>query len=251
MTAMAKQALTLKSLERIVLAPSGQQLAEASLAALREVVPGDHFSAILFNTEDHKVEDYMLDKGWLASNNLSWRHAQQRLTDHPLAKIVLSRRRSMALVRSSVVADSAWKKTWIYNEFERPLGVEDIASVCQITAPNQMLILSCGRSRGGSDGDLTSIQCFQRVLNGLLASRVGDRLANSSQQEMAGGVVHQRRLFTLTLREHDVLHWVREGKRDAEIGIILTISARTVSHHLASIYRKLGVETRSAAAVFL
>ena len=53
----------------------------------------------------------MLDKGWLASNNLSWRHAQQRLTDHPLAKIVLSRRRSMALVRSSVVADSAWKKT--------------------------------------------------------------------------------------------------------------------------------------------
>lgn len=57
-------------------------------------------------------------------------------------------------------------------------------------------------------------------------------------------------LGSLTPREHEILHWVREGKRDSEIGINLGISLRTVNNHLASIYRKLGVETRTAAAFF-
>jgi len=52
------------------------------------------------------------------------------------------------------------------------------------------------------------------------------------------------------VREQEILHWVREGKRDPEIAIILGISPRTVHHHMANIYRKLGVETRTAAAMF-
>ena len=52
----------------------------------------------------------------------------------------------------------------------------------------------------------------------------------------------------LTPRETEVLKWVAEGKRDGEIAIILGLSSRTVSHHLERIYRKLSVETRTAAA---
>lgn len=52
----------------------------------------------------------------------------------------------------------------------------------------------------------------------------------------------------LSRREAEVLAWVAQGKTNLEIGLILGISPRTVQHHLAHIYVKLGVETRVAAA---
>jgi len=53
----------------------------------------------------------------------------------------------------------------------------------------------------------------------------------------------------LTAREAEVLRWVAAGKSDAQIGAILRISARTVQKHLQNVYDKLGVETRTAAAM--
>jgi DNA-binding CsgD family transcriptional regulator len=50
-------------------------------------------------------------------------------------------------------------------------------------------------------------------------------------------------------REAEVLSWVAEGKRNCEIGVILGLSPRTVQQHLFRAYQKLGVETRTAAAV--
>jgi DNA-binding CsgD family transcriptional regulator len=50
-----------------------------------------------------------------------------------------------------------------------------------------------------------------------------------------------------TPRENEVLHWLREGKRNSEIGTILGVSGRTVEKHLEHLFQKLGVETRTAA----
>jgi DNA-binding CsgD family transcriptional regulator len=52
----------------------------------------------------------------------------------------------------------------------------------------------------------------------------------------------------LTRREAEVLLWVTHGKTNAEIGAILGLSSRTVQKHLEHIFKKLGVETRVAAA---
>lgn len=52
----------------------------------------------------------------------------------------------------------------------------------------------------------------------------------------------------LTRREAEVLAWVAEGKTNAEIAVILGASGRTIAKHLEHVYRKLGVETRTAAA---
>jgi DNA-binding CsgD family transcriptional regulator len=51
-----------------------------------------------------------------------------------------------------------------------------------------------------------------------------------------------------SLTPREVLHWIAQGKRDSEIAVILKISARTVEQHVRVCLRKLGVETRSAAA---
>jgi DNA-binding NarL/FixJ family response regulator len=55
-------------------------------------------------------------------------------------------------------------------------------------------------------------------------------------------------LPTLTPREAEVLHWVAEGKRDAEIATVLGASTNTIHKHVQRILAKLGVETRTAAA---
>ena len=51
----------------------------------------------------------------------------------------------------------------------------------------------------------------------------------------------------LTDRELEVLAAVARGERSKEIAVQLGISERTVKAHLASIYNKLGVDSRAAA----
>jgi len=52
----------------------------------------------------------------------------------------------------------------------------------------------------------------------------------------------------LTAREIDVLRCLVEGLSDAEIAARLTLSERTVGHHVSAVLRKLGVPSRSRAA---
>jgi NarL family two-component system response regulator YdfI len=51
----------------------------------------------------------------------------------------------------------------------------------------------------------------------------------------------------LTEREQEVLEAVARGERSKEVALRLGISERTVKAHLASIYGKLGVDSRAAA----
>jgi DNA-binding CsgD family transcriptional regulator len=56
------------------------------------------------------------------------------------------------------------------------------------------------------------------------------------------------RAHGLTPRECEVLGWIAQGKRDAEIAAILGCAARTVGKHVEHLLAKLGAETRLAAA---
>jgi DNA-binding CsgD family transcriptional regulator len=55
------------------------------------------------------------------------------------------------------------------------------------------------------------------------------------------------RLASLTPRQREVLHWVAQAKSNWQIGQILGCAEGTVKKHLQRIYRKLGVENRTAA----
>lgn len=55
----------------------------------------------------------------------------------------------------------------------------------------------------------------------------------------------------LTLREMDVLRLVAAGLTDAQVAERLVLSVRTVHSHVRSIYRKLGVSSRSAATGYV
>lgn len=53
----------------------------------------------------------------------------------------------------------------------------------------------------------------------------------------------------LTKREADVLYWVAQGKGNRDTGVLLEMSEATVKRHLLHVFQKLGVETRTAAAL--
>ncbi len=53
----------------------------------------------------------------------------------------------------------------------------------------------------------------------------------------------------LTAREAEVLWWIAQGKSNPDIATILGAGVRTIHKHVENIFRKLGCETRAAAAV--
>ncbi len=55
--------------------------------------------------------------------------------------------------------------------------------------------------------------------------------------------------FCLSRRESEVLAWVAQGKTNSELATILGMSLPTAKKHMEHILQKLGVETRTAAAM--
>ncbi|MGY0571059.1 response regulator transcription factor [Bradyrhizobium sp. RDM12] len=55
---------------------------------------------------------------------------------------------------------------------------------------------------------------------------------------------------SLTGREREVLWLICEGRSDSEMSEMLHLSQNTVRNHIASLYRKIGVNRRSAAIIW-
>ncbi|MFI5307238.1 MAG: HD domain-containing phosphohydrolase [Polyangiales bacterium] len=77
-----------------------------------------------------------------------------------------------------------------------------------------------------------------------------DRGAVSAVLEAAGHVRRVAAPNDLTARETEILQLLARGLVDKEIAAQLGISPRTVHHHNQSIFGKIGVSTRGAAALF-
>jgi DNA-binding CsgD family transcriptional regulator len=76
--------------------------------------------------------------------------------------------------------------------------------------------------------------------------RVGYMLMKGERREVSAANLAN---LNLSDREREILALVAVGKTNGEIATILAISARTVQKHLEHIFQKLGVETRTAAAI--
>ncbi|WP_111977764.1 response regulator [Algibacillus agarilyticus] len=57
-----------------------------------------------------------------------------------------------------------------------------------------------------------------------------------------------KKALPITKRESEVLYWVSHGKTNWEISQILEMSPRTVNKHLEQLFKKIGVDNRTAAA---
>jgi DNA-binding NarL/FixJ family response regulator len=101
----------------------------------------------------------------------------------------------------------------------------------------------------GADDYLTKPVSKADLLNAV-QSRL-ERQAQQSQPVFDPNFDSHEPLLALDLtpRVAEVLLWVAQGKTNPEIATILGISEQTVKKHLMEILQKLGVETRTAAAL--
>jgi DNA-binding NarL/FixJ family response regulator len=73
------------------------------------------------------------------------------------------------------------------------------------------------------------------------------RVPSETRDEDFEGQMDLTAVEPLTAREREVLDLASQGLSNREIGAVLGISEHTVKFHLAAIYGKLGVTTRTAA----
>ena len=103
---------------------------------------------------------------------------------------------------------------------------------------------------GDDEALLAAIETFDR-LGAVPAARSARRALHDRGVAVPRGPRPSTRANPagLTARELEVLALLAEGLRNAEIAERLVLSRRTVDHHVSTILRKLGVRTRSEAAL--
>lgn len=86
------------------------------------------------------------------------------------------------------------------------------------------------------------------IVKSLGRTGLGETMLLVERQSGNASALSRLASAALTPRETEVLSWISKGKTNRDIGDILGLSPRTVNKHLEHIFRKLGVETRAAAA---
>ncbi|MDO9120458.1 MAG: response regulator transcription factor [Anaerolineaceae bacterium] len=106
--------------------------------------------------------------------------------------------------------------------------------------------------QAGAKGYLLKDTTRETLFNAIRAAARGETLLSpETMLRLLTKVERPSRLvnddINLTEREQQVLKAVALGERSKEVAFKLGISERTVKAHLASIYNKLGVDSRAAA----
>lgn len=90
-------------------------------------------------------------------------------------------------------------------------------------------------------GKLIEIRLLSAPQDSEMLLQLVDRNLGNQEERLA-------KAFGLRQREAEVLIWITHGKSNKEIAEILNLSPRTVNKHLETIFEKLGIENRTAAA---
>jgi len=77
-----------------------------------------------------------------------------------------------------------------------------------------------------------------------------DRLRALTPIKRTDGMEGANDLDPLSMREREVLGLICEGRNDAQMSDLLGLSENTVRNHIASLYRKIGVNRRTAAVIW-
>jgi len=238
----------LDQLNEMACAGDWREVAEAAVGAFHEVARGDYYSVCCFTADFQNLEIFHPGEGWL-ERSAPLRRSFEVLRaiepagpSHPVMIAFGKTREPGGFIRSQLMSDRHWQRTAHYQTVDRGLGIRDMASVFLYSDGGRLMTVNCGRTRAFDEEELRPVQHIERVMSLLLRGREQD-----ARRERLRDADHTA--DCLTARENEIMHWVREGKRNGEIAIILALSPHTVRKHLEHVFDKLGVETRTAAVI--
>jgi DNA-binding CsgD family transcriptional regulator len=151
------------------------------------------------------------------------------------------------------------KRREVYSCVYRPIKIDHFLAITIGVKGQRRTVLLLDRDKGEfSDDDRALARLMTPPLARLYRSvRTRERLtARVKELEQAlrdapRGSASPDGTSELTPRELEVLEHVAAGRTDREIATLLYISPRTVHKHLQHAYEKLGVRTRTAAAMLV
>lgn len=269
-TIFGAEALTLSDcLEALYSARSLGQLLQYSLAVLRPFFDADYWVVGLCDPRRQRVIGF----GWpldfpfvrladrvpaLAEQSPLFQY-WSRTNDH-----------DRVLRRTDCCDEAAFRKTGLYSEVFHPLSLTQ--QIGTWLRPGSGRHMELGMYRSGqaefSERDIARLRhlrnhIFRAYRNVLDFERAAPVTAADDSLPVGTFELQNTALSShidqpddappsppeLTPREREVLYWVAEGKTNQEIATILGTKWRTVSKQLEAVFKKLSVETRTAAAM--
>lgn len=138
-------------------------------------------------------------------------------------------------------------------------GVEVLTKIVEGAIPVKVLVLSSYDDREyisqmlamGASGYLIKDEVTDIIIDAVRGVGRGEKgwVSRKVAERLSQMLDNRSDNKDLTPRELDVLGQVSMGKTNAEIGLALGISEKTVEKHLDMIFRKMGVVSRVEAAV--
>jgi PAS domain S-box-containing protein len=153
--------------------------------------------------------------------------------------------------------EAAFAEKGSIRDFEarfRPKGgaeIDCIVSAEMVTIGDQACILAAFQDiteRKRSEAELVAAIEAAMSDTKWFSRGVIEKLA--ALRQLSGPVSSSVKLQDLTAREREILGLICRGSRDAAIGAELNLSPHTVRNHVASLYRKLGINRRSDVVIW-
>jgi DNA-binding CsgD family transcriptional regulator len=244
---------------------SDLRLLLSALEQVYAVVPLEQFPTHVFSILDRLIPEPILalDDTELSTGKYTGKYnteimedagfranaAEHIMGDHPVFHYNVANPNNLLRVwrLTDCVSQSRFEQTGLYSEVFKPAGARFQLGI-HADAPGHIGGITLNRKTNFTDRELDMVR--------LLCPHLVKAHANAKlfSQLQAGAPrfpeFSPSRLLRagFTPREAEVLRWLMEGKRNAEIGIIINAKPRTISKHVENILAKLGVETRTAAA---
>jgi DNA-binding CsgD family transcriptional regulator len=248
----AKQLKTLMEALTVLYEPvSLSQIARHILTSVEIIFKGAVLTFDRFDLKSRCFEHLMV--GAEPSNREQWLGRLPEVIHQNPVIFTASRGGGPVLRLSALISERQFMRTDFYHDIIKPLQTRDQIG-CILSHSTGVLGLSINRKRLHPEDQRMAELLYPHLARAYAnASQLDGALARLSDLRNPRDeiVPHPTKLKSLGLtpREAEVLHWVIQGKRDAEIALILSNSRRTIEKHVQSILRKFGVETRTAAVL--
>ena len=187
----------------------------------------------------------------------------EHVEDHPSIQEILKTQGAAptALKTSDFVSQRRWRNSGLYADFYRPLADVRYQLTIGQRLGDRLVFFAISRGHRDFDEDerelLTSLRphFIQAYRNAGARSELAQLRAEAARASKSESTQREAAVFALMVRlelsrrEAEVLHELGKGGTNAEIAEVLGISLSTVKTHLERIFRRLGVASRTEAAL--
>jgi DNA-binding CsgD family transcriptional regulator len=237
-------------------APTVEEFSRRASEGLSRLIPAQAISFNEWDYTEHRLTGFHGRSGYLAELdylNELWPQCEWLVRMAPPERIW------RVETMSDYVPLKTLKRREVYDCVYRALTIDHFMAITVAANGQRRAVMLLDRDRGEFTDDERAIgqlliPPLARIYRGV---RTRERLAARARElEHALREVPRRRASPdgaaeLTARELEVLEHVAAGRTDREIATLLYVSVRTVQKHLEHVYEKLGVRTRTAAAMLV